>query len=342
MAGDSSPSGNGRMRSATLLLALGEERAAQVLRHLDAREVRALSQTMAEMTSVPRSAIHDALEQFSADRKSGALSGSPEYLRTVLTEALGKRQGEAMLARILPNESGALDDAGPGLANLRWMDARSISELMRNEHPQVVSMVLSLLDSDQSAEVVELLPEPLALEALQRMATIGRVQPGALRELSEALNEQFTADHDAMNMDSFGGVETAAEVLNRLDAKRTEKIMDELREQEPDLAEKIEDLMFVFSDLVELEDRGLQLLLREVESGTLLLAIKGANEELREKIFRNMSQRAAEILRDDLEARGPVRVSEVEAAQKEVLRIARNLAEQGQIILTSGGAEELI
>jgi len=342
MAADGNSAKGGRMRSATLLLAIGEERAAKVLKHLDVREVRTLSQTMAEMNSVPRSAVHDALQQFHDEMKSGAVAGSPSYLRNVLTEALGKRQGEAMLARIIPSESGALDNAGPGLSNLRWMDARSISELMRNEHPQVVSMVLSLLDSDQAAEVVELLPEPLALEALQRVATIGRVQPGALRELSEALNEQFTADQDSMNLDSFGGVESAAEMLNRVDATRTEKILDELKEEQPDLAEKIEDLMFVFADLVELEDRGLQLLLREVESGTLLLAIKGANEELRDKIFRNMSQRAAEILKDDLEARGPVRVSEVESAQKEVLRIARNLAEQGQIILSSGGAEEMI
>jgi len=277
MAADGSPANSGRLRSATLLLAIGEERAAKVLKHLDVREVRSLSETMAEMTTVPRDAVREALERFNSDISGGAVSGSPDYLRSVLTEALGKRQGEAMLARIMPSESGALDSAGPGLANLRWMDARSISELMRNEHPQVVSMVLSLLDSDQAAEVVEYLPEPLALEALQRVATIGRVQPGALRELSEALDAQFTADTDSMNLDSFGGVESAAEMLNRLDATRTEKILEELKEQQPELAEKIEDLMFVFSDLVELEDRGLQLLLREVVSGTLLLAIKGAD-----------------------------------------------------------------
>ncbi len=342
MAAEGASSGKGRRRSAVLLLAIGEERAAKVLQHLDIREVRSLSQIMAEMATVPREAIRDALGQFHADRNEGAVSGSPEYLRTVLVEALGKRQGEAILTRVLPDESGVLDAVGPGLANLRWMDARAIAELMRHEHPQVVSIVLSLLDSDQAAGVVELLPESLALDALQRVATIGRVQPGALRELSEALNEQFISDHDTLNMDSFSGVKSAAEIFNRLDDKRSGKILGEIKQHEPDLAEKIEDLMFVFSDLVELEDRGLQQLLREVEPGTLLLAIKGADEKLREKILHNMSQRAAEILRDDLEARGPVRVSEVETAQKEVLRIARNLAEQGQIVLNPGGGEEMI
>lgn len=333
---------SGRERSAAFLLAIGEERAAKVMRHLDVREVRTLSQLMAEMHSVPPVSVVDALKTFNEATRSGGIMGSAEYMRKVLTEALGKRQGEAMLAKVIPRGTGLLDNAGSGLSNLRWMDARSITELMRHEHPQVVAMVLSLLDSDQAGEVVELLPEDLAYEALQRIATIGRVQPGAIRELAEALNEQFTGDQDTPNVESFGGIEAAAEVLNRLDAKRTESVLGKLRESDPDLAGRIEDLMFVFADLIELDDRGMQLLLREVETSTLLLAIKGASEELREKIFRNMSKRAAEILRDDLEARGPVRVSEVETAQKEILRLARNLAEQGQLMLNTSGSEEMI
>lgn len=333
---------DGRTRSAALLLAIGEERAAKVLQHLDVREVRALGQAMAEMRSVPSEVVFEALQQFSHATQDSVVAGSPEYLRHMLVDALGERQGEALLARIIPSESATLSGIGPGLANLRWMDARSIAELMRHEHPQVVAVVLALLESDLAGEVVEALPEEFGFEALHRMATTGQVQPGALRELSDALNEQFSSDHDAFNMDSFGGVASTAEVLNRLEGKRVEKILTQLKDQDPELAQKVEDLMFVFEDLIVLDDRGMQLLLREVESSTLLLAIKGANEELREKIFRNMSGRAAEILRDDLEARGPVRLTEVQAAQKEILRVVRGLEEQGQLVIRTAGSEEMI
>lgn len=329
-------------RSAAFLLAIGEQRAAKVLQHLDVREVRAIGHVMAEMRSVPPEIVSEALSEFREASRNPVVAGSPEYLRHMLVDALGERQGEALLAKILPNASTSLNGVGPGLANLRLMDARSIAELMRHEHPQVVAVVLALIETDLAGDVVEFLPEELAFEALHRMATTGQVQPGALRELSEALNEQFSSDHDAFNTDSFGGVGTTAEVLNRLEGKRVEKILSQLKEQDAELAQKVEDLMFVFGDLIGLDDRGMQLLLREVESSTLLLAIKDASEELREKIFRNMSSRAAEILRDDLEARGPVRLSEVQAAQKEVLRIARGLEEQGQIVLHTAGSEEMI
>ncbi len=341
MSADETQVRGGLERCAVFLLAIGEERAAKVMRHLDVREVRSLSSAMAAMRSVSMDKVAEALEQFSSRTRSGVVAGSSEYLRKVLTEALGKRQGEAMLAKIVPSSSDSLEGIGAGLSNLKWMDARSITELMRNEHPQVVAMILALLDSDQAGEVVGMLPEDLAYEALERMATIGSVQPGALRELAEALNEQSSGNQDALNMNSFGGIETTAEVLNRLDAKRTERMLGRLKESDPDLAEKVEDFMFVFADLIELDDRGMQVLLREVESATLLIAIRGASEELREKIFHNMSKRAAEILRDDLEAHGPVRLHEVEMAQKEILRAARNLAEQGQLILKSG-SEEMI
>ncbi len=332
----------GRARSAAFLLAIGEDRAARILRHLDVREVKQISQAMAELRVVSPDLVSSALKEFTQATRSSVVAGGSEYLRKVLVEALGERQGEALLARIMPNESSALIGTGPGIANLRFLDARSIAELMKQELPQVVAVVLSLLDNDLAGEVVELLPEELGFEALERLATTGHVQPGALKELSDALNDQLSSDHDVITRDSLGGVETAAEVLNRLDGKRTEAFLSKLKENDPDLGQKVEDLMFVFADLIDLDDRGMQLLLREVDSSTLLLAIKGAEENLREKIFRNMSSRAAEILRDDLAAKGKVRLSEVEAAQKEILRVARSLEEQGQLVLSTAGSEELI
>lgn len=332
---------SGLERSAIFLLAIGEEQAAQIMRYLDANEVRKVSEAMASLQNVSGDRIAQSLSAFVSRCEEGMVTGSSEYLRKTLTKALGKRQGEALLSRINPSSGGVLSEYG-GLQNLKWMDPRSLAELVRHEHPQVVAMILSLIESDQASEVLEMLPTELSFEATQRMATLEGVQPGALRELADALNEQLTSEQESINFASFGGIESAAELLNRLDAKRADEILEKLQEADPDLAEEIQDRMFVFTDLYDLDDRSMQVLLREVESSTLLLAIKSTSAELQEKIFNNMSKRAAEILRDDLEAKGPVRMSEVEASQKEVLKIARRLAEQGQIILSSSGSEEMV
>jgi flagellar motor switch protein FliG len=328
---------DGVTRSAILLMSIGEEVAVEVFKHLGPKEVQKLGQAMAKLTNVNRDRVAEVLREFrqDAEQQTGIGADSEQYIRSVLTRALGGDRDSALVDRILEGRDNS------GLESLKWMDAASVAELIENEHPQIIATILVHLEPDQASAVLALFPERLRNDVMLRIATLEGVQPAALRDLNDVLTQLLTGT-DKFKKSSKGGVEAAAEILNYLGGSVEASVSSHIREADADLAQKIQDKMFVFDHLVTLDDRAVQLLLREVQSETLIVAMKGTSEALKEKIFKNMSQRAAEMLRDDLEAKGPVRLSEVEAEQREILRIVRRLAEEGQIVLSGKGDEGLV
>jgi flagellar motor switch protein FliG len=323
----------GLMNSAILLLSVGEEEAAQVLKHLSPKEVQKIGQAMTQLSGVTRDRIEDVLERFrnEAERHTSIGADADGYIRSVLTRALGDDRAGLLLDRILQGHDAS------GIESLKWMDAASVAELVGDEHPQIVATILVHLERDHASEILGHLPEPVRNDVLLRIATLDAIQPEAMRELNEVLAKLLAGGAPARKR-QLGGVRTAAEILNFMNATAETSVLDAMREHDGDLAQKILDEMFVFENLLELDDRSIQALLREVQSESLIVALRGAPEALKEKIFKNMSQRAAEMLRDDLEAKGPVRVSEVEGEQKEILKIVRRMAEEGTIAM--GGKAE--
>ncbi|MEI7035941.1 flagellar motor switch protein FliG [Fulvimonas yonginensis] len=330
------PQITGAQRAAILLLTLGEQDAAEVLKHLSARDVQAVGQAMASLTSVSREQVDQVLTRLHDDlgRQTALGVGTEEYIRKILTNALGESKAGSLIDRIL------LGRSSKGLESLKWMEGRAIAEMIGQEHPQIIALVLAHLEPDQAAEVLGYLPSRARSDAVMRIATLDGVQPHALNELDEIMERQFSGNTNKLKSASVGGLKAAANILNAMETSREAELMAAIRSQDPNLSTKIEDLMFVFDDLVELDDRSMQALLREVPSPRLIVALKGAEPAIREKMFANMSKRAADMLRDDLEVAGPVRVSEVDAAQKEILGIARRLADAGQITL--GGGDDLV
>lgn len=324
---------SGAQRAAILLLTLGEQDAAEVLKHLSARDVQAVGSAMAALSGVSREQVETVLDKLDADmgQQTSLGVGTEEYIRKILINALGENKAGGLIDRIL------LGRSSKGLESLKWMESRAIAEMINQEHPQIIALVLAHLEPDQAAEVIGYLPERVRSDAVMRIATLDGVQPHALNELDEIMERQFSGTTKKLKSANVGGLKAAADILNAMDSSRETELMSAIRSQDEGLGGRIEDLMFVFEDLVGLDDRGMQTLLREVPSGTLITALKGAEPEVREKIFANMSKRAADMMRDDLEVKGPVRLSDVDAAQKEVLGIARKLADSGQLSLSSGG-----
>lgn len=327
----------GADRVAIFLMSLGEESAAQILRHMGPKEVQKIGTAMASLERVSRSDIDQVIRDFvSVAQEHTALGiGSEDYVRNVLRSALGEDKAAGLIDRIL------LGRNSKGLEALKWLDPRAIAEMIRHEHPQIVSIVLSHLDADQSAATLAFLPERMQSDIILRIATLDGVQPLALQELDEILERQLSGKNTAKSS-MIGGVKTAANILNFMDSSKEAAVMAGVTQVDEDLAVRIQELMFVFGSLVEVDDRGIQRLLREISTDSLVLALKGAEEELRDKVFRNMSKRAAEMLREDLEAKGPVRLSEVEGAQKEILSVARRLAESGELVLGGRGGETML
>lgn len=319
------------------LLSLGELDAAEVLRHMEPKEVQKIGIAMAALQNVPKESVQEALKAFIGDIKdqTGLGVGSDEYIRKVLIDALGEEKARGMIDRIL------IGGSTKGLESLKWMDAKSIVDLIRLEHPQIIAIVLSYLDSDQAAAVLGEFPDKVRSDVLLRIATMDGVQPAAMAVLNDVLEKQLKGGSGA-KASSVGGLKSAANILNFVDSTIEQGILEQLKEVDADLCQKIQDLMFVFEDLIEIDDRGIQTLLREVSTDGLVVALKGTGQELKDKIFKNMSQRAAEMLRDDLENKGPVRLADVEAAQKEILAIARRLADEGRIMLGGGGGEDMV
>lgn len=325
-------------RAAVLLLSLGEDQAAEIMRHLGPREVQRLGVAMSKLNRVSADQAHAVMREFreKIEQQTALGLGSNEFLRGVLIKALGGERANSLIERILHGGE------SNGLENLKWLEPRAIADLIKLEHPQVIALVLAYIESEQAAEVLHFLPERQAGEALLRLAALDGLQPGALRELNEALEEQLSGDSQSVQVSTAGGPKVTAEILNRVETALSSSIMEYLRSQDEELATKVQEQMFVFDDLINVDDRSMQTLLREVSSETLILALKGANSALKEKFFGNMSKRAAEMLRDDMEAKGPVKLSEVEGAQKEILQIASRLEAAGQIQLGSGGGEQLV
>ena len=323
--------------AAILLMSLGEEEAAAVFRHLSPREVQSLGATIARMTSVPKERLDKVLAKFTntAQSRSPLVSDTGNYVKNVLRKALDEDKANLLIDRILQN--GDIS----GIEGLKWMDAASIGEMLRQEHPQIVAAVLVHLDSDQAAAVLKTFPERQRNEVLVRIATLDGIQPSALKDLSEVMGRMVSGGEQA-RMAPLGGVKTAAEMINLLGTSIETAALDYIREADNDLAQRIMDNLFTFDDLMLVDDRGIQALLKEVQSESLVVALKGAKPELRERILKNMSTRAAETLREELDGRGPVRVAEVEAEQKELLKIVRRLAEEGQLVIGGGSGDDFL
>ncbi len=323
--------------AAILLMSLGEEEAAEVFKHLSPKEVQKLGETIAKMRSVPRDRVDGVIEKFDsvAQNEHLLVPDTDEYVKSVLRKALGDEKANLLIDRILQGSDVT------GIESLKWMDPGSVAELLRNEHPQIVAAILVHLEFDQAADVLKQFTERQRNEVMVRVATLDGIQPAALKDLNEVMSKVL-AGGDRMKKSNLGGVKSAAEILNMLGSSIETSVLDFVREADNDLAQKIMDNMFTFDDLDKIDDKGIQALMKEVQSESLVVALKGATPALREKIFKNMSSRAAETLREDLEGRGPVRLSEVEAEQKEMLKLVRRLADEGQIVLGGGGDEAFV
>jgi flagellar motor switch protein FliG len=323
--------------AAILLMSLGEEEAAEVFKHLAPKEVQRLGETIAKMKAVTRERVETVIDNFEkvAATESMLVADSNEYVKSVLRKALGEDKANLLIDRILQGSDVT------GIESLKWMDPQSVAELLRNEHPQIVAAILVHLEFDQAADVLKLFTERQRNEVMVRIATLDGIQPTALRDLNEVMSKVL-AGGDRSKKSSLGGVKAAAEILNMLGSAVETSVLDFVREADNDLAQKIMDNMFTFDDVEKIDDKGIQALLKEVQSESLVIALKGATPALRDKVFKNMSSRAAETLKEDLEGRGPVRLSEVEGEQKEMLKIVRRLVDEGQIVLAGGGDEQFV
>ncbi|MCI0508861.1 flagellar motor switch protein FliG [Chromohalobacter marismortui] len=322
---------SGARRSAILLLSLDEDSAAEVFKYLSNKEVQEISLEMASLSQISHEEMEEALNEFHDEMEqfSAVNLHSSEHIRTVLTKALGSERANSLIEDILETTGSA-----SGIDALNLMESTTVAELIRDEHPQIIATIVIHLDRNLAADVLEQLDEKLRNDVVLRIATFSGVQPAALQELTEVLGSML--DGQNVKRSKMGGVRTAAEILNLMNSSQEELVIDAVRAHNDDLAQRIIDEMFLFENILDIDDRGIQLILKEVDTNSLVVALKGAQEALVEKITQNMSQRAATLLREDLEARGPVRVSQVEAEQKAVLQIVRRLADNGEIVLSGG------
>lgn len=325
-------------KAAILLLSLSEEDAAQILKHLEPKQVQQVGMVMAGMQDFTQAKITAVHKLFIQDIQNFSTIGfgSEEFVRKALTAALGEDKAGNLIDQII------LGGGAKGLDSLKWMDSKQVANIIRNEHPQIQTIVLSYLDPDQSAEILTQFADKVRLDLTMRIANLEEVQPAALQELNEIMEKQFAGQAGAQSA-KMGGMKAAADIMNYLESNIEGPLMDSIREHDEEMSQQIQDLMFVFENLADVDDRGIQAILREVEQDALMKAIKGADEVLKDKIMANMSKRAAELLLDDLEAMGPIRISDVEAAQKEILSVARRLSDAGEIMLGgAGGGDEFL
>ena len=320
---------SGVQRAAVVLLSLGEEQAAEVLKHMGAKDVQKLGLAMTSVSAVSRDDVAAVFDDFvDVLAQPNALgAGADDYIRAVLTQALGEERAASLIDRILAGRNTS------GLDTLKWMEPRAIADLVRNEHPQIIAIVMAHLDPDQAAEVLKVLPDRTRADVLLRIATLDGIPPNALNELNDVMARQFAGSQN-IKSSNVGGIKVAANILNFMDSGQDEVILGTIGEIDDTLGGRIREEMFVFDNLADIDDRAMQTVLRDVPNEKLAVALRGAEPRVREKITSNMSQRAAEILIEDMEARGPVRLAEVEAAQKEILSIVRKMADDGSIQLS--------
>jgi flagellar motor switch protein FliG len=327
----------GTQRAAILLMSLGEQDAANVLKQLDARDVQKLGIAMAELRQVSRDQMSTVLDKFIgvADAKASIASGSQDYVRRVLTQAVGKQKADLLIDRVSTGKP------GQGIESLKWMEAKSVAQIISAEHPQIGALVLANLEPEQSAAILPLLPEEMRTDVLLRIAALSEVPQSALNELDQLVEKQASTAQPVVSR-QIGGARTVANILNAMEKPKSSEEMGKLEQADAEVHGKIKELLFVFDNLLDIDDRGIQTVLREVTSDSLAVALRGAEPEVMDKIMRNMSKRAAEILRDDMEARGPVKLADVEAAQKEVVAVAQRLAEEGTIIVGGKGGGDYV
>jgi flagellar motor switch protein FliG len=316
----------GTQRAAILLMSLGEQDAANLLKQLDSRDVQKLGIAMAELKQVSRDQMSIVLDKFIgvADSKANIASGSQEFVRRVLTQAVGKQKADLLLDRVSTGKT------GQGIESLKWMEAKAVAQIIGSEHPQIAALVLANLEPEQAAAILPLLPEQMRTDVLMRIAALQEVPQSALNELDQLVEKQASTAQPTVSR-QIGGARTVANILNAMDKPKSSAELGRIEQADAEVHQKIKELLFVFDNLLDIDDRGIQTVLREVTSDALAVALRGAEPEVLDKIMRNMSKRAAEILRDDMEARGPVKLAEVEAAQKEIVAVAQRLAEEGTI-----------
>ncbi len=324
----------GVMRSAILMLALGEDEAAEVMKFLSPKEVQKLGTAMSTLKSVGREQVETTVAAFMTEVEQSSEFGldSDEYIRSVLNKALGEDKASGLLNRILQSRDAS------GIESLKWMDPLTVAEFIKNEHPQIIATILVHLDADQASDIIGHFAERLRQDVMLRIATLDGVKPVALRELNDVMTKLLTGNEN-IKKQTMGGIKVAAEIMNFMSGDN-EAIMEGLKSYDDDMAQRIMDEMFVFDNIIDIDDKGIQVMLREVQSETLIVALKGTTEEMREKIFKNMSSRAAEMMKEDLESKGPVKLSEVEAQQKQILQIVRRLSDEGQIQLAGKGGDD--
>jgi flagellar motor switch protein FliG len=325
----------GVQRAAVLMLLLGEQQAAEIIRFLNPKEVQALGGAMVSVADLSQEAVNAVLDEFVATikKQTNLGLGTTDYVEKVFKRALGDDKAASVLGRIMPGQG------SKGLDILSWMDARSIAEMIRGEHPQVTAIILSVLEHSVAADVLNFLPSDSRAEIIQRVANLETVQPSAMEELEAIMKKQFSNNSSAKSS-SFGGLKAAAKIMNFTKTELEASVMGGLSELDPELMQKIQDNMFTFENLVGVDNRGIQVLMRNVEPDLLMIGLKGANDAVKDKFFGNMSERARGMFRDDMEAKGPLRIADVEDAQKTIMRIARKLSDAGDLVL--GGGEDFV
>ncbi len=323
-------------KAAIFLMNIGEELASEVMKYLNPSEVQLLTGTIVKKESIPFEVRKEIAEEFMKDAEKGDMVVEGiDFAKKVITKALGPEKANPILEQI------SRDMNGGGIESLKWMDPAMVANLIKEEHPQIIALVLTQIGPEKASQILLFLPERLRGEVMLRVATIGRVPHDAIRQLEEVIKRQ-TSTAGGIQGNVVEGVKIAAEILNQVDSKAESAIMEVIEKESPDLAGKIQDKMFVFADLLEVDDRGIQLLLKELDTETLSIALKGADDSMKDKFFKNMSERAAEMLKDDIEARGPVRLSDVEKAQQSIIRVARRLEQEGKLVRAGKGGDVVV
>ena len=328
---------NNTQKCAVLMMLLGEDEAAEILKNLGPKEVQQLGKEMYSVAGLDQDTVNQVLDEFLAIIKTQTDlgMGSSNYIRNVMTKALGENKAQSVLGRITPTES------DKPIEILDWMDARSVTELIADEHPQIMSLVISYLEPGVAADVLVMLPEDTQADIIHRIATLETVQPDALHELERVMQLKFKTN-TSLRASSVGGVKAAAQIMNFTKQNMEGRIIKSLGEKDRLLAKDIQESMFTFDTLILMDDRSMQTLLRNVEQEVLIIALKGTDDELKEKIFSCMSQRAAANIQDEMEVLGPLRLTEVQEAQKAIINVARTMSDEGSIVLAGRGGDDYV
>jgi flagellar motor switch protein FliG len=322
---------SGAQRAAVLMLLLGEQQASEIIKFLNPGEVQALGGAMVAVSDVSQEAVNAILDEFvTTIKKQSSLGlGSTDYVEKVFKRALGDDKAASVLGRILPGQS------TKGLEILQWMDARAIADMIKTEHPQVTAIILSVLDHQVAADVLNFLPDETRPEIIQRVASLETVQPSAMQELESIMKLQFS-NNTSSKSSSFGGIKAAAQIMNSTKTALEASIMKGLEGIDADLMMRIQDNMFTFENLAAVDNKGIQVLMRAVDNNQLMIAMKGASEDVKARFFDNMSERARGMFKDEMDAKGLMRLSDVEEAQKQIMRSARKLSDSGELVLGGG------